>query len=276
MDHRHLTHLALALVVVVGLMLPGVESVAAADAPPLTGFAVCPWGSDDCNVCVPDVPGAIRALRNRGDIMGFHMNGAPDVDLFHHWQGVQRPMSGGGRYLVVSRSLETESTDVSFVVVEMASRNDDGLRFRSNRLAPSIDFDSTPPPLEDTVVAIVPHEVGYLHAGGIQLLGNVLAVPFETGNPTSKVVLFDLADPLNPVRLENEVIHATPDGVSSEAGTATLGKLADGRSSWSSDARTPTSSISTCRPTRTSAPPRSSTSTPGARVRSGPSSAIPR
>ena len=123
MARRYLTNLALALVVTVGLMIPSVAPVAAADAPPLTGFAVCSWGSDDCNICVPDVPGAIRALRNRGDIMGFHIGDAPDPNPFaDHWQGVQRTMSGGARYLLVSRSIEPASKDVSFVVVEMATR----------------------------------------------------------------------------------------------------------------------------------------------------------
>ena len=233
MAKRHLTNLVLALVVTVGLMIPSVAPVGAADAPPLTGFAVCPWGSDDCNICVPDVPGAIRALRNRGDIMGFHIGDAPDPNPFaDHWQGVQRTMSGGARYLLVSRSIDPATKDVSFVVVEMATRNDDGLRFRSNRLAPSIDFEFTPPPAEDRVVTIVPREGSYSHAGGMQLLGNVLAVPFESGestDPPSKVVLFDVSNPPQPVRLPNEIIHAVSGGISSEAGTASLGKLADGR-----------------------------------------------
>jgi hypothetical protein len=58
----------------------------------------------------------------------------------------------------------------------------------------------------------------------MQALGNVLAVPFETG-PGSKVVFYDLSDPEQPVRLANVVNH-TP--LSDEAETATLGKLANG------------------------------------------------
>ena len=133
-------------------------------------------------------------------------------------------MGGGGRYVAISRSLEDESTDVSFVVVEMASRDPDALRFRSNRLDPSWSIALTAPPVRDRVVRTMPHEAGFLHAGGMQALGNVLAVPFETG-PGSKVVFYDLSDPEQPVRLDNEVDH-TP--LSDEAGTATLGKLANG------------------------------------------------
>ena len=108
-----------------------------ASAPPIAAFAPCPWGSPDCNVCVADVVGAISQLRTHGDAMGFHMNGAPDVTLFDHWEGVQRLMGDEGRHLVVSRALSEESQDVSFAIVRMASRDDDGLRFRSNRLDPS-------------------------------------------------------------------------------------------------------------------------------------------
>ncbi len=200
----------------------------AADAPPLSAFAPCAWGSDDCNVCVADPVAAIQSLRDHGDILGFHMNSAPDVTASKHWQGVQRLMGGGGRYLAVSRSLPSESTDVSFVVVEMASRDATGLRFRSNRLAPGRSFVVTPPPLADGIIAVVPHEPGFTHAGGMQALGNLLAVPFEDGG-TSKVVFWDVANPPNPVRLSNEVPHAVAGGISSEAGTATFAKLGDGR-----------------------------------------------
>jgi hypothetical protein len=199
----------------------------AADAPPLQGWGPCAWGSADCNVCVPDAVDAVNRLRDHGDIMGFHMNGAPDVTMSKHWQGVQRLMGGGGRFLAVSRSLPDEDTDVGFVIVEMGSRNDEGVRFRSNKLDPDRFFEFTPPPLEDGVAAIVPHEPGFTHAGGMQALGNVLAVPFEDGG-TSKVVFYDVGDPRHPVRLANDVDHVV-DGGSSEAGTATLGKLADGR-----------------------------------------------
>jgi len=223
----------------------GAARQAVAEAPALTAYTGCAWGSDDCNPCVPDAVDAIRRLRDHGDPMGFRMNGAPDVDVFHHWQGIQRLTSGGGRYVAVSRSLQSESVDVAFVVVEMGSRDLGGFRFRSNRITPS-DFEDTPPPPEDGIAAVVPHEPGYTHAGGMQLLGNILAVPFEekqvvspvpgcpcgfVGCPCetvgmSKVVFYNLADPLNPIRLPNEVDH-TP--FSFEAGTASIGRLADGR-----------------------------------------------
>jgi hypothetical protein len=142
------------------LVLCSTVSTQAADAPPLAAWETCDWGSDDCNVCVPDAVDGIRRLRDHGDILGFHMNGSPDVDLSHHWQGVQRLMSGSGRYLAVSRSLPGESTDVSFVIVEMASRNGEGVRWRSNRLNPDWFVQFTAPPAQDRIAAQVPHQVG--------------------------------------------------------------------------------------------------------------------
>ena len=60
----------------------------------------------------------------------------------------------------------------------------------------------------------------------MQALGNVLAVPFEKEDGRSMVVFYDVSNPLQPTRLSNVVEH-TP--LSDQAGTATLGKLADGR-----------------------------------------------
>jgi hypothetical protein len=198
---------------------------AAADAPPIAAFAPCAWGSADCNVCVADAVGSIGRLRSHGDAMGFHMNDFPDVQLTKHWQGVQRLMGGAGRYLAISRSLPDQSVDVSFVIVEMASRNGAGERYRSNRLDPSWFIPFTAPPTSDRIVHSMPHEPGFDHAGGMQALGNVLAVPFEGGGDHSKVVFYNVSNPLKPVRLTNEVDHTE---FSTEAGTATLTKLANG------------------------------------------------
>ena len=196
-----------------------------ASAPLLEGFTPCPWNSPDCNACVLDAVESIGQLRDHCDVLGFHMGEAPDVTFSKHWQGVQRLMNAGARYLVVSRNIPDSSTDVAFVVVEMGSRNTDGLRFRSNRLESGYDFDETPPPDNDEVVTVVPHQADFHHAGGMQLSGHFLAVPFEKDD-TSKVVIYDLSNPLSPTLLANEIDHSD---LAAEAGTASLAKLADGR-----------------------------------------------
>jgi hypothetical protein len=185
---------------------------------------------------VPDVLDSMHRLRSHGDILGFHMNGAADVDVSHHWQGVQRLMSGNGRYLAISRSVT--DANVSFVVVEMGSRNELGLRFRSNRLDPALDNFATPPPLGDRIAWEEPRLPDFKHAGGLQALGNILAVPVERGrevNPitgevidpgASKVIFYDVTNPLSPVRLANEVDHSS---LADAAGVAFMARLADGR-----------------------------------------------
>src|SRR5262249_43550313 len=132
-----------ALVVSMFALQVAATAAAAAVAPPIAAWAPCPWGSAGCNVCGADAVDSLNRLREHGDAMGFQMNGAPDVIFDKHWQGVQRLMGGAGRHLAISRSLQDENINVSFVIVEMASRNGAGLRFRSNRLDPDFPIANT-------------------------------------------------------------------------------------------------------------------------------------
>jgi hypothetical protein len=207
------------------------SSVPPADSAALTStslqaWSTCPWGSTDCNPCVPNVVSAFNALSHHGDILGFHMGaGTADVTATSHWQGVQRLMAGDGRYLAVSRS----GAGQMFVVVRMASRNTSGVRMRSNRKNASWFVERTAPPSTDIIVKVQGQDVGYDHAGGMQALGNYLSVPLETSGQ-SKVVFYDMSNPELPVRL-HELNHSSVNGVSGigEAGTASLTKLSDGR-----------------------------------------------
>jgi len=188
----------------------------------LRAYGQCPWGSADCNPCVTDVVGAFNKLSHHGDILGFQMNGAPDVTVTKHWQGVQRLMPGSGRYLAVSRS----GQGVSFVVVQMVSRNATGARWRSNRKSWSYRVEHTAPPSTDKIVY---EDAGYDHTGGLQALGNVLAAPLEASG-MSKIIFYDMATPSAPVRLY-ELNHSIVNGTSGigAAATASLTKLSDGR-----------------------------------------------
>jgi hypothetical protein len=190
-------------------------------APVLVGDTSCVWGSYDCNRCVNDVVGAFNSLRDHGDVMGFWMNGFYD-DLCYfpncdHWEGIQRLPAGGGRYLAVSRK-----GPKMFNVVEMGSRNTAGVRFRSNRLHPDYHYQWTPPPAADLIVYEQNEDPGFKHAGGMQALGHVLAVPLE--DSPAKIVFFDMTNPAAPVRL-----YDVSDLESSEAGTVSLAALGDGR-----------------------------------------------
>ncbi len=185
--------------------------------------AVCGWGDDKCNKCVPDVVSAVNGLRDHGDVLGFFPLGDP-VTLSNHWQGVQRLPFGGGRYVAISQSGPTKA----FSVVEMGSRDGGGSRFRSNRLAPNQSYPATPPPSSDRVITDVwlPSSLPYTHQGGMQAVGYVLAVPLEdsTVGGAARVIFYDMANPAQPVLLPTSRIAMTED-----AGTASVARLADGR-----------------------------------------------
>jgi hypothetical protein len=179
----------------------------------------CAYGAPDCNTCVEDVVGQVKALDDHGSVLGYRMNGHTPVSSSDHWQGVQRPMSGQGKYLVVSRRGRHKMLDV----VEMGSRRAGGVPFLSNRSAPGRDAVATVPPTSDRIVAELAQDPGFDHAGGLQLLGDVLAIPLENGT-ASRVVFFDVANPRVPRRLG----MVTRPAIGS-AGTASMARLSNGR-----------------------------------------------
>lgn len=193
---------------------------------PLQGDTSCVWGSPDCNLCVPDVPARFNELRDHGEVLGFrpgsfNFNVAYPGD--NHWQGIQRLSLGSGRYLVVSKRDGNTNGNVGHVV-HLPSRNGEGLRLRSNRLSPSISQpEDTAPPLDDRAVTALPVLNGYAHGGGMQAVGNILALPMEQGPGAGRVALYDFNQGLSPEPFA--FIH----GASANAGTASLTRLSDRR-----------------------------------------------
>jgi hypothetical protein len=206
----------------IGAAAAGVLGLAA--SPPAAaqgGFAAdvsCTWGARDCNPPARNLLSQFRRLRDHGDIWGFRMGPAPDVNMGKHWQGVQRLAADQGRYMVVSRS----GKNVSFVVVHLPSRNGSRERLRSNRIGARSA--RRRPPAGDRVVKVVRSDAGFDHSGGIQSVGQFLAVGLEEGG-RSRVVFWDLGNPRNPRRL-GIVPHTT--GVKG-AGTVSIAKLRSGR-----------------------------------------------
>lgn len=160
-----------------------------------------------------DPIGAVNALSDHGVLLGYHLNGFFDPSTTKHWEGVARLAGGSTKYLAVSR-IGPEMFDI----VEMGSRTGDGEAYGSSRASIG-----APPPATDRVVGMVAEDEGYDHAGGIQALGDVLAVPLENGT-SSRVVFFDVADPRAPKRLTS--LERPNIG---QAGTAGLATLPDGR-----------------------------------------------
>ncbi|MBN8232746.1 hypothetical protein JYK02_35035 [Corallococcus macrosporus] len=189
------------------------------------GDTSCVWGSPDCNLCIPDVPLRFQELRDHGEVLGFHP-GPFHLNVAYpganHWQGIQRLSMGSGRYLVMSKRDDAPGGSVGHLV-HLASRNGEGRRFRSNRLSPAIqEPEDTLPPVTDAAVAALPVLDGYRHGGGMQAVGNILALPMEEGPGPGRVALHDYNQSLTPAPF------AFVDGLTANAGTASLTKLSDG------------------------------------------------
>ncbi|MCJ7738734.1 MAG: hypothetical protein MUQ10_15720, partial [Anaerolineae bacterium] len=193
------------------------------ETPPETGDlgnVGCAWGSRYCNPCASNVVDTFNSLRSHGDILSFYVdpyaNPARDPDevwsrfedaYHHHWQGVARPMADGEPYLVTTLDRSEGRTDGGpwvpaagvFSVAHLASRDNDGLRFGPNRLWEYISFWSgfkQLPPDDDKVVHSEAVSYDQTHPGGIQMVGDILAVPFTKAD--DDVVFYDLSDPANP------------------------------------------------------------------------------
>jgi hypothetical protein len=192
----------------------------------LGGDTTCAWGDTDCNLCVPDVPARFLELRDHGEVLGFH-RGAFELNVAYpggnHWQGIQRLPRDAGRFLVLSKRDDRPDGNVGHLV-HMATRNGDGLRFRSNRLSTAIaQPEDTAPPAEDRVVTALPVLDGYSHGGGMQAVGNLVALPMEQGPWAGRIALYDYTATLSPSPF------AYVYGTTANAGTASIAKLSDGR-----------------------------------------------
>jgi len=150
------------------------------------------------NRCVPNVNSAIASLEPRGTAYRFYYAGTPALDgLFKHFQGISRLPLEDGTWLAVSRSGSPQAVAIvgpAGVVSEI-----------------------TAPP-------------GLSHAGGIQALGHVLAVPYEHKGGRSKVILYDLSDVSNPRMLyELDRSDVPAPSAPGHASAVALARLADGR-----------------------------------------------
>ncbi len=171
-------------------------------------LAVGPISSADAqerNRSIPNVEDQFRRLKHHAEVLGFRIGNHPfDLGGASHWQGVQRWGGPGAPHLFLSHSSnDSEVKEATLVVVRMSSRDGDGERMRSNRLVHGAKTQDSPPPPQDTIVARIPFP-DYQHGGGMQLVGNVLAVPLEERNsddiPEGVVFFFDVSNPALPVR----------------------------------------------------------------------------
>jgi hypothetical protein len=150
------------------------------------------------NRCLPNVNQAFSSLGERGVVHGFQYAGAPALDgVFRHFQGIARLSREDGTWLAVSRSGSPNAVAL---------------------VGPS------------GVVAEIRGPGGLTHAGGIQALGSVLAVPYEHKQGQSRVVLYDVADPARPrILYELDRSDVPAPSAPGHASAVALARLADGR-----------------------------------------------
>ena len=171
------------------------------------------------NPCVRDVREDFLKIRTHGDKLGFRHTQSPGAYTgsgSSHYQGIQRL----GNYLAISGSAAHAG---EIMVVEMQSRAKTG-RFRSNRLS------SNTPPNNDRVIKVIEASRTLTHAGGFQIMGEVLAVGVE-GSNQSEVVFYNIKDPTNPQELYRISRSGTIGGFSEKpsAGATALVQRPDGR-----------------------------------------------
>ncbi|MFC1981336.1 PKD domain-containing protein [Chloroflexota bacterium] len=150
-------------------------------------------GINEENHTVDNVTAAFDALTHRGEWLGFHM-GDPFIGEFapdtypnptdEHIQGIARSPRTGTPIFYVTRSGNVYDPDYygSLMVVEMGTRSMDGERLRSNRLLEGNETRTTPPHTMDRVIKNIPYNY-WEHPGGIQMVGDILAVPLEKRPP---------------------------------------------------------------------------------------------
>ncbi|HEU4537691.1 MAG TPA: hypothetical protein VFS00_26405 [Polyangiaceae bacterium] len=202
----------------------------------------------DSNRCVPNVVAQFDAIKDHGEIMGFRDGGSPisypplDTDD-DHWQGVQRlAFPSDHRLFMVLTS--SHGSGGRYALVGLGSRVLGGLtgrRFGGNRMSFTDQDWDVAPQGNDTI-----HQTGltstatlYNHPGGIQALGQFLAVPLEViggGGPPGRTQLFDTGTAIDfdvdqcagttagCIRSQWVFEHGQPG-----AGESALAKLDDGR-----------------------------------------------
>ena len=159
-----------------------------------------------------------RRIRTQGDylqawadaIPGFRYtaNHRNKLGLGNHFQGIQRLRRG--QYFVVSggdpHKGEGFGPGSHVFVVKMGSRGAAG-PWGSNILTESRPRAS---PKRDKIARIIGVDRTLWHAGGMAVVGDILAVPVETSSPRgkSKVVFFNMADPEKPQRFTHEVVRS--------------------------------------------------------------------
>lgn len=204
-----------------------------------------------------DVPAQIRSIAPRADAMGFHIGASPDPSMCYHYQSLARSNGPGTPYFFVSKSgnhpggicvtlctgVPLPCTEVgdgpgNLLVVRMGSRNTDGERLRSNRLARNTETEDSVPDASDVVVKLIAFDgtggwPSYGHPGGMQVVGDVLAVALEKpyaqvdiDESVNAIQFIDVSNPENPLPKKLFRFEVTED---TTAGVVAIAPLPGGK-----------------------------------------------
>ena len=230
------------------------------------GFSNALADSPEINFAV-DVEQQFRNIMPLPDALGFGIGPSNGASTCKHHQGIVRHYGFDDTpYFILSKSGSPgcKGTDGSdglgyLYIVRMDSRNRSGERLRSNRIArvansnASLDnnflTNDTAPEPGDEIVKVIhldgtngwPH---FLHPGGMQIIGDVLAVPlehpynpiciespFDPPCPPSpdpddlkpRILFIDISDPENPRYLYEHLLQS-----GDQAGAVAITALPDG------------------------------------------------
>lgn len=137
-----------------------------------------------------------------------------ELGLGEHFQGIQRIK----QHLILSGGVKTGRRHSQLVIIRMGSRG-----ARGPWGLPRYGFSYKRPSEQDKIVKVLDVDRVLWHAGGIQAVGSVLALPIYGSAPGSEIRLFDFDNPENPVELSS--IRLIKSDVASKA--AALTRLPD-------------------------------------------------
>ncbi len=194
-------------------------------------------GTFDHNPRIRDVTRQVADLRQQGDYLALNVAGeipgkryTPDLaDIHDHFQGIQRLRAGN--YIALSGGdppHDGSSGESQVFIAKMGSRRQAGA-WRSSTVA-----DGGPRVSDKIISSVTFDKRGYWHAGGISVLGDVLAVPIES-DVASRIQFLDVSDPTQPKRIppgiDRPALRRGQQGRTNKAGAVAMTKLDDGKPS---------------------------------------------
>lgn len=130
-----------------------------------------------------------------------------ELGLGEHFQGIQRI----GQHLILSGGIKTGIRRSQLIVIKMRTQSESG-----PWALPKYGFSYKKPPPEDRIAIVVDIDRLQWHAGGIQAMGDVIAVPIYGDGAGSEIRYFDFSNRNNgPTEIEG--IRLTKSDMKSKA-----------------------------------------------------------